>query len=78
MTTLEISLKNPRQYIEWQITYNIRADSKDKDPVWLVNECVYEDVNRNKRQPYELSKILYEIKAKSWIKKEDINQLLKK
>ena len=74
----EISLKNPRQYVEWQITYNIRADSKDKDFVWLVDidKCVYKDAKGNERQLYELSKILYEIKNKGWIKKEYIKQLL--
>jgi len=73
----EINLKDPKQYIEWQITYNIRAGSKDKDPTWLVDECEYKDVKGDKRQPYELGKILYEMKVKGWIGKEDIQQLLK-
>jgi hypothetical protein len=76
ITQSQINLKDSKQYIEWLITYNTNVNRNNFDLNWLIPECIYRDMRGKKRHPYELSKILCEMKQKFWITNNDLQDLI--
>jgi hypothetical protein len=69
----DIDINNKDQYIEWQITYSIKA--KDTDSNNLLVDCKYRDLGNQDRYPYELGTILLELKKAGIITKQSLELL---
>lgn len=62
-------------YIEWQIGYDKELNNKDKTT--SLTNLIFDGSNKTKKNPYELSEILYEMCKIKIISKTEINDLIK-